>query len=413
VEHVSVSSAPTSVAVRPARIQWPSEPIAWVLAGLIATGGLLPTAAPRSLLPLPLAVSLVLECATGLLLAWRRDRPTLVAAVVAGASLLTVQPALPFAMYSLARRQATSPLRYGVYATAVLSQFTTGAPVVGVMAAALLVGAPTWRGTVIRYRHARLEQLAERAEQAEREALLIARRVRAEERAALAREMHDVVAHEVSLITLHAGALSVDPQESERARETGELIRVTGRRALAQLRQILDVLRDPETVESSFQPGPALQDLPQLLADSAVAGVPVDWAPWSATVTEVRAGAKPLPPAVEHTVYRIVQEALTNIRKHAHGARATLGLRVDRENLECEVTNPVTGLPGEAAGEGAGLGLRGLRERAALLGGTLDTENRDGVFRVRLRLPVASPAPNREQGTMRAEPVGEPVGEAQ
>lgn len=62
------------------------------------------------------------------------------------------------------------------------------------------------------------------------------------------------------------------------------------------------------------------------------------------------------------------------------------------------MTNPVTGLPGEAAGEGAGLGLRGLRERAALLGGTLDTENRDGVFRVQLRLPVASPAPNREQG---------------
>ncbi|GAX58962.1 two-component sensor histidine kinase [Streptomyces olivochromogenes] len=407
MEHVSVSSAPTSGAARPARIQWPSEPIAWVLAGLIASGGLLPAAAPRSLLPLPLAVSLVLECATGLLLAWRRDRPTLVAAVVAGASLLTVQPALPFAMYSMAKRRAASPLRYGVYATAVLSQFTMGAPVVGVMGAALLVGAPTSRGTVIRYRHARLEQLAERAERAEREALLIARRVRAEERAALAREMHDVVAHEVSLITLHAGALSVDPQESERARETGELIRVTGRRALAQLRQILDVLRDPETVESSFQPGPALRDLPQLLADSAVAGVPVDWAPWSATVTEVRVGAQPLPPAVEHTVYRIVQEALTNIRKHAHGARATLGLRVNRENLECEVTNLVTGLPGEAAGEGAGLGLRGLRERAALLGGTLDTENRDGVFRLRVRLPVAPPAPNGEQETMRAEPVGE------
>lgn len=378
-----------------------------MLAGLIASGGLLPAAAPRSLLPLPLAVSLVLECATGLLLAWRRDRPTLVAAVVAGASLLTVQPALPFAMYSLAKRRAASPLRYGVYAAAVLSQFTLGAPVVGVMGSALLVGAPVWRGTVIRYRHARLEQLAERAERAEREALLIARRVRAEERAALAREMHDVVAHEVSLITLHAGALSVDPQESERARETGELIRVTGRRALAQLRQILDVLRDPETVESSFQPGSALRDLPQLLADSAVAGVPVDWAPWSARVTELGAGARPLSPAVEHTVYRIVQEALTNIRKHANGARATLGLGVDGEYLECEVTNPVTGLPGEAAGEGAGLGLRGLRERAALLGGTLDTGNRDGVFRLLLRLPVPPPAPNREQETMRAEPAGE------
>ncbi|MFJ3307255.1 sensor histidine kinase [Streptomyces sp. NPDC086549] len=404
---MSVSSVSASVAARPARIQWPSEPIAWVLAGLIASGGLLPAAAPRSLLPLPLAVSLVLECATGLLLAWRRDRPTLVAAVVAGASLLTVQPALPFAMYSLAKRRAPNPLRYGVYAAAVLSQFTTDAPAAGAIAAALLVGAPAWRGTVIRYRHTRLEELAERAEQAEREALLIARRVRAEERAALAREMHDVVAHEVSLITLHAGALSVDPQESERARETGELIRVTGRRALAQLRQILDVLRAPETVESSFQPGPALRDLPQLLADSAAAGVPVDWAPWSVAVTEVRAGAQPLPPAVEHTVYRIVQEALTNIRKHAHGARATLGLRVDGKNLECEVTNPVTGLPGEAAGEGAGLGLRGLRERAALLGGTLDTENRDGVFRVRLRLPVVPPVPNREQETMRAEPAGE------
>jgi signal transduction histidine kinase len=404
---VSVSSAPTPVTARPARIKWPSEPFAWVLAALIATGGLLPTAAPRSLLPLPPAVFAVLECTTGLLLAWRRDRPTLVAAGVAAASLLSVQPALPFAVYSLARRRATSPLRYGVYATAVLSQFTTGSPATGVIAAALLVGAPAWRGTVLRYRHARLEQLAERAEQAEREALLIARRVRAEERAALAREMHDVVAHEVSLITLHAGALSVDPQESERARETGELVRVTGRRALAQLRQILDVLRDPDTVESSFRPGPALRDLPRLLADSAAAGVPVDWAPWSAKVTEVRAGARPLPSAVEHTVYRIVQEALTNIRKHAHGARATLGLRVTGENLECEVTNPVTGLPGEAAGEGAGLGLHGLRERAALLGGVLDTENRDGVFRVLLRLPVAPPAPNGEQETTRAEPAGE------
>ncbi|MFD8818928.1 sensor histidine kinase [Streptomyces sp. NPDC059627] len=404
---MSVSSAPPPVPARPARIKWPAEPFAWVLAAVIASGGLLQTVAPRSLLPLPLAVSAVLECATGLLLAWRRDRPTLVAAVVAGVSLLSVQPALPFAMYSLARRRATSLLRYGVYATAVLSQFTTGSPATGVIAAALLVGAPAWRGTVIRYRHARLEQLAERAEQAEREALLIARRVRAEERAALAREMHDVVAHEVSLITLHAGALSVDPRESERARETGELVRVTGRRALAQLRQILDVLRDPDTVESSFRPGPALRDLPQLLADSAAAGVPVDWAPWSVKATEVRAGARPLPSAVEHTVYRIVQEALTNVRKHAHGARATLGLRVTGENLECEVTNPVTGLPGEAAGEGAGLGLHGLRERAALLGGVLDTENRDGVFRVLLRLPVAPPAPNREQGTTRAEPAGE------
>ena len=407
---VSVSPAPTSIAALADRVRWPCEPFAWVLAALIAAGGLVPTAAARSLLPLPFAVSAVLACATGLLLAWRRDRPTLVAAVVAAMSLLTVQPALPFAMYSLARRRVTSPLRYGVYATAVLSQFTTGDPATGVMAAALLVGAPAWRGTVIRYRHTRLEELAERAEQAERETLLIARRVRAEERAALAREMHDVVAHEVSLITLHAGALSVDPQESERARETGELIRVTGRRALAQLRQILDVLRDPETVASSFRPGPALRDLPRLLADSEAAGVPVDWAPWSATVAEVGGGARPLPQAVEHTVFRIVQEALTNVRKHTSGARAELGLRVNGEHLECEVTNPVTGLPGEAARDGAGMGLRGLRERAALLGGTLDAEHRDGVFRLRLRLPAAPPAPEREQDqdqeTMRA-PVGE------
>ncbi|MEV7392828.1 histidine kinase [Streptomyces sp. NPDC091215] len=406
---MSVSSVPASVAARLARIQWPSEPVAWVLAGLLASGGLLSAAAPQSLLPLPAAVSAVLACATGLLLAWRRDRPTLVAGVVAVVSLLAVQPALPFAMYSLARRRAASPLRYGVYATAVLVQFTAGAPVAaGVIAAALLVGAPSWRGTVIRYRHSRLEELAERAEQAEREALLIARRVRAEERAALAREMHDVVAHEVSLITLHAGALSVDPRESERARETGELVRVTGRRALAQLRQILAVLRDPETVESSFRPGPDLRDLSRLLADSATAGVPVEWAPWSATVTELRSGAQPLPPAVEHTVYRVLQEALTNVRKHARGALATLGLGVDGEYLECEVTNPVTGLPGEAAGEGAGLGLHGLRERATLLGGTLDAGHQDGVFRLLLRLPVAPPVPNREQETTNVGPAAEP-----
>ncbi|MFD8717304.1 hypothetical protein ACFV2H_04535 [Streptomyces sp. NPDC059629] len=112
---------PASLAARLARIRWPSEAVAWVLAGLIASGGLLSAAAPQSLLPLP----------------------------VAAVSLPPLQPALPFAMYSPARRRAASPLRYGVYATAVLSQFTTGAPVAGdVIAAAVLVGAPSWRGTV-------------------------------------------------------------------------------------------------------------------------------------------------------------------------------------------------------------------------------------------------------------------------
>ncbi|MEU3861784.1 histidine kinase [Streptomyces sp. NPDC028722] len=392
------------MATRPAWISWPTEPIAWVLAVLIASGGVLPAAAPRSLLPLPLAVPVVLACATGLLLAWRRDRPTLVAGVVAAASLLTVQPALPFAMYSLAKRRAADPLRFGVYATAVASQFIVSAPAAGVMATVLLVGAPAWRGTVIRYRHARSEQLAERAERAEQEALLIARRVRAEERAALAREMHDVVGHEMSLITVHAGALSVDGKESERARATGELIVDTSRRALAQLRQILDVLRDPETVETSFRPGSLFRQLPRLLADSTAGGVPVHRAPWSATVTEVAARVQSLPPVVEHTVYRTVQEALTNVRKHARGAHATLGLRWDGKHLECEVSNPVTGLAGEAAGHGAGLGLQGLRERAALLGGTLHTEIRDEVFRVRLRLPAAPDAPELKQKITGAEP---------
>ncbi|MFI6512486.1 sensor histidine kinase [Streptosporangium sp. NPDC050855] len=226
--------------------------------------------------------------------------------------------------------------------------------------------------------------LRERAERLEREQAARAARARAQERARIARDMHDVVAHRVSLMVLRAGALEIGAADARTAAEA-ELIRVTGKEALEQLRAVLGVLTDvprcrAESGEEVLGPRPTPADLDRLLDLSRSAGVPVERRD-EGTVREV-------PVIVQHAVHRVVQEALTNVHKHAGTAATRVVLRYLPSALEVTVANSAP-VDGARAMPGSGLGLIGLRERVELLGGGFTAgREADGGFRVSARLPT-------------------------
>ncbi|MFL1428005.1 MULTISPECIES: sensor histidine kinase [unclassified Nocardiopsis] len=232
----------------------------------------------------------------------------------------------------------------------------------------------------------------DRARQEERERALLAERARIDERRRLAREMHDVVSHQVSLIVLQAGALastSADPG----VREIADRIRAAGGKAVDELREMVGVLNDP----ASVRPDPpvsfgSVAEAPDLLApvrEAEEAGQRVDLA--------VRGDLAGLPPHVARALHRVVQECLTNARKHAPGA--AVGLRVVRERdaVLVEAENPVDdGLAGPLI-EGTGTGLEGLRHRVEMLDGSLRA-GRDGDG---FRVAVVVPLPNGESEEQR------------
>jgi signal transduction histidine kinase len=209
----------------------------------------------------------------------------------------------------------------------------------------------------------------------ERERMLHARAVRADERARLAREMHDVVSHQVSLIAMQAGALrmvAVDPK----AQQVAGTIRMLSTRTLDELRQLVSVLR---TTSGNDSPQPRVADLPQLVSS---AGIP-------ATLT-VQGPVDDLPAPVSGAVYRTVQEALTNVRKHACGAPTAVLVVADTDSLVVEVRNEAPEGPHDCGSlPSGGHGLVGLRERAALLDGDFEAGPTDGGgFIVRVTFPL-------------------------
>ncbi|WP_165969150.1 sensor histidine kinase [Actinomadura sp. KC06] len=257
----------------------------------------------------------------------------------------------------------------------------------GVLAVLFLVGLPLVAGLWINARRQVLAGLAERAERLERDQAARTERARAAERTRIAREMHDVVAHKVSLIVLHAGALEVGTSDQD-ARDTAELIRATGQAALTDLRDVLGVLRSPPAGRPSTAL-PVLGELGRLLDQSRSAGLPVR--------RRDEGTPRPLPAAAERAAYRVVQEALTNVHKHAGGAATEVVLRYRPDHLELTVANEPPADTQGAAGPpppGAGLGLIGLRERLELVGGRLDAGPRpDGGFTVRARIPTTAEEP--------------------
>ena len=182
------------------------------------------------------------------------------------------------------------------------------------------------------------------------------------ERARIAREMHDVLAHKVSLIALHAGALEVTPDaDAARVEEVAGVIRTTAVQALEELRSVLGVLRDGAGAGDVLAPQPDAVDIERLVASSRAAGLDVGY----------RADVPELPGSIARTAYRLVQEALTNVHKHAPGARTSVVLAGDEQaGVTITVDNEP---PREAAPAlpGSGSGLAGLHERMRLLGGTL------------------------------------------
>lgn len=235
--------------------------------------------------------------------------------------------------------------------------------------------APVFLGQLVQARRELTMRLAEATEAREQERLLTAQSVLAKERAQLAREMHDVVSHQVSLIAVQAGALQVGTQDSA-VKETATAIRRLSVQTLDELRHMVDVLRAAGSRPTELTPQPSLADLPRLVSGSGIE-------------TELRTNLPDnLPPTVQRAVYRTVQEALTNVRKHAPGATATVCARHEDGAVHITVTNtaptrPALPLPG------AHQGLVGLRQRAELLGGTLSHgPTAEGGYELRLAIPA-------------------------
>ncbi|MEV7941284.1 MULTISPECIES: histidine kinase [unclassified Kitasatospora] len=220
---------------------------------------------------------------------------------------------------------------------------------------------------------------------------LLADRAVADERRRIARELHDIVAHHITTMQLMAGGARANLTHPEVVRDALVTLESSGRLALREMRQLLDVLRagdEPDTAPPSPQPG--AEDLGRLVDESRVAGLPTDFG--------VHGPRRPLPPTVGLTVFRIVQEGLTNARKHAGPARATVTLTYgpDRVTVEVRDDGGTAGTGGAApqeaapAGGRSGYGLIGMRERVALHGGTLRTGPRpEGGFAVLADLPLA------------------------
>jgi signal transduction histidine kinase len=246
---------------------------------------------------------------------------------------------------------------------------------------ALVVG--SWSlGENVRTRRAYLAQLEERARRLELEREENARRAVQEERARIARELHDVVAHHVSAIAVQAGAAAeIAERNPPRAREALHFIQETSRHALAEMRALLSVLRSGDEVGAERGPQPSLAQVEWLVSQSRAAGLPV--------TLQVEGAVRPLPEALDVSAYRIVQEALTNSLKHAGPAQARVLVRYAAEALELEISDDGRGPPRSPNGASAGRGLIGMRERAALFGGELVAGPAQGQgFRVRAHLPL-------------------------
>ena len=234
----------------------------------------------------------------------------------------------------------------------------------------------------VRERELKAEALAARAELLEREQERRATEAVEAERARIARELHDLVAHNVSVMVVQAGAERHSlPKEQESTRETLSSIERAGRQALAEARRLLGMLRPADEPQHELEPQPSLDQLDMLIEQVRRAGLPV--------VVEVDGDRVPLPAGVDLCAYRVVQEGLTNALKHAGPAHASVHVRYGREALEVEVRDDGAGAP-QRNGDGAGHGLIGMRERVALYGGDLHAGPREGNgFEVRARIPLA------------------------
>jgi len=336
---------------------------------------------------------LVLVALGTLPFAARRRLPVLAVLAVSAAALtglgrspLSLDVTVGVAAYTVAAR-VPRPVAVAALARDVAGSYAAATP--------LVAGALWFAGDSVSYRRHYDEAVA-----AEREGRRLADQERArqavrEERVRIAREIHDVVAHSLTVMTVQAGVARRVVQSPAEASGVLESIETTGRVAQGELRLILGLLRDDEQEEPGLSPAPDLAALPALAEEVRAAGVPV----------ELRvSGSKPaLSPALELSLYRVIQEALTNTVKHAGLAPTTIRLSYGTREIRVEVVNgrPPGAADGRAApageagagGAGSGHGLLGMRERVGAFGGILVAGPVDGAgFRVAVRVPLQAEA---------------------
>ena len=352
----------------------------------------------------PLWLALVLVAAQGIPLAWRRSWPILVIILVGGVRVAYDQIGFGFAPFPLGPAIAfytvidrCGPVwRWITIAVSVagiaISQATPGhsEPYEAIFQAMIFLTA--WAaGTLNRTKRANLAAAENRADRAEAELDRQVSQQAATERARIARELHDVVAHHVSLMAVQAeAATSLLPDKPVQARKSVEIIGDTARLALTELRRLLGVLRGPsERLETA--PSASLGEIDGVLDQVRGAGLPVDF--------EVVGTPCPLAPGVDLTAYRIVQEALTNTIRHAHAARAAVTLSYEPGYVTVRVADSgphPDGITRNGAAiklgsplAGSGLGLAGIAERVASCGGNLTVgPTQAGGFAVTARLPA-------------------------
>ncbi|MFZ8757719.1 histidine kinase [Microbacterium sp. HMH0099] len=370
------------------------------LALLVAAPAFAPIPAAELRPETPAVLALVLLPAV--VLPFRRVRPRLalaacVALFLGALALGTLSPGATVAMivaaYAVAqwapRRISAPAVLLAVVVTAgvsiVLSLVTgTDTRVIQVGLALALAGA---LGDAARSRRAYVEAVEERARRAEQTREAEARRRVTEERLRIARDLHDAVAHRISVISLNAGVASSSLEtRPERAREALATIRTTSRDVLGEIGAMLSVLRAPEDAAPQEQPG--LARVAEVVESVRVAG-------WEVAVRDEvgpDADAAGIPMGTGIVAYRVVQEGLTNAMKHGTTRRAHLLIRRDGEALEIVVTNPLDRLPVSDPPPTSGFGLIGLRERVEAVRGELEAGLTPGGFRLAARLPLPAPA---------------------
>jgi len=314
----------------------------------------------------------------------RRRAPLTVALAVAALSVVAATPAAPVATYAVLAYAV--PVRRAWLVTFAMAAVTARPWMLDITRTRdggftvdlqlMLVAVVIAAALGLRQRRADA-----RDARAARDRALYAEQARADERARLAAEMHDVITHRVTLMVLQAGALQVSTND-DAVRQQADELRRSGQRALSELRDLLSVIRQGVPTEPSHWAEPALLDLTDLVAASRGVGIPVDYI----------ADGSPLvmSTVVARTAYRVVQESLTNVRKHAPGATVELTVRCENDSLLLVVRNTGSATAtGQLGGTGASGGLHGLRQRVELVNGRLEAGPRpDGGFEVCATLPT-------------------------
>jgi signal transduction histidine kinase len=363
--------------------------VAVLLASLIAPG----EENNRQLHLTPGAVALVVLACSALVVRRRWPVPVFVVTLVAALSYIflvgvksPVGLAVAIAGFTVAMSTGRRTVLWGCALTVVVGAGTatvlTGDGVLASLGLTVVVLLGFAIGEAVRNRLAYIAAIEERTIRAEQSREEEARRRVIEERLRIAHELHDVIAHHMALMNVQAGVaahtLRDDPDEAEQA--LGH-VRDGGRTVLRELTMLLDVLRDSEDGTLPTEPLPSIARLKGLVGSFTAAGLEVEWEPYD----------EPLPDAVDLVAYRVVQESLTNVFKHAPGARVRVALGRDGDRLAVDVTDDGGRLPAanHGGGMGSGHGLLGMRERVKAVGGTFRAGPRaEGGFAVHAVLPL-------------------------